>query len=337
MKKQNVVILHPREWATAKYASKARFNYHHVNIGAPIPKKRNGIPTFDGYAEVVTEAGNKHFHEVVKRTKPVAILYWMHGGFSMRLLEWARKIVPDVKFIQWYSNHRFQISSAVKKALPYLDALLMNTDEPNQLKMYRHAGLKAYRFWDGFEVSTPLVDVPQDYDCFFGGHSYLKKGVSDHKFRFPMGKFRYNFIDAVAKRFNLALHAAKAYTWPGVKRMPEVFHPEYTTAMRRAKVTLNVNHFQFLHAYTRRTIRSIHAGRAHVTHYIPGMEDHFQNGKHLFWFGTIEEGLEQIKRLLKDKPLRNRMAAAALSLARREHSFKRRLIQFEDILEDLGI
>jgi len=335
--KENIVILHPREWATAKYTKKARFNYHHVNIGAPIPKKRNGVPTYDGYAEVVTGEGKLHFREVVKATKPKAILFWMHAGFPMSLLEWAKNTVPNVKIIQWYSNHRFQLSGAVAKALPFLDALLMNNDEPAQVKMYRNNNLKAYRFWDGFEIDTPLVDVPQDYDCFFGGHSYLRKGVSDGKFRFPNGKYRYNFIDAVAKRFKLALHAADVYTWPDIKTMPQVFHPGYTTAMRRAKVTLNVNHFDFLHAYTRRTIRSIHAGRAHVTKYIPGMEDHFVNGKHMFWFNTIDEGLNQIDRLLKDKPLRERMAAAALALARREHGFEQRLIQFEDILEDVCI
>ena len=336
--KENIAILHPREWASASYAKRARFKYHHIKIGGRIPKKTDGTPTYDGYAEIVTDEGKAHFKHVVSKTKPRVILFWMHANFPMSLLEWAKNEVPGVKIIQWYSNHRWQISGAVRKALPYLDALLMNDDEPGQFKMYHNAGLQhVFRFWDGFEEGIPLLNVKQEYDCFFGGHSYLLKGIKDQKFRFPYGKLRYDFIDAVARRFNTALHGAKAYAWPGLKMLPQVFHPEYTTAMRRAKVNVNVNHFPFHNAFTRRTIRSIHSGRAHVTYYIPGMEDHFEFGKHMFWFETIQEGLEQIDQLLKDDKLREYMGMEALKLARERHSFKARLIEFEDILEEMGI
>jgi len=225
----------------------------------------------------------------------------------------------------------------------------MNTDEPDQFKMYKKAAadigqdLKMYRFWDGFETETPEAvaamnaDVPQDWDVFFGGHSYAAKGKADGRFRFPFGDLRYRFIAEVGRRFKLRLHCAEAYKWPGLERFDEVFHPQYTVEMRRAKVNLDVNHFAFRHAYTRRKIRSIFSGRAHVSSYIPGMEDHFENGKHLLWFTEVDEGIEHIRRLLKDRPLRERMARECLKLAMDKFTFKHRLVEFEDILEDLGV
>ena len=337
MAKENIVVFHPREWSYADYAKDARFKYHHISIGGKIPRKVFGTPTYDGYAEVVTKEGIAEFKEAVIRLRPRVVLFWMHASLPVDVLFWAKEQVKGLKIIQWYSNHRFQMQKGVLRTKRAIDALLMNSAEPQQFNMYKLAKIKhVYTFYDGFEMDTPLLDVPQDHDCFFGGYSYVKKGVKDSAFRFPYGTLRHDFIYAVAKKFKLALYSG-AKNWPGLKVTPPVFHPEYTTAMRRSKVNLNINHFGFYKAYTRRTIRSIFSGRAHVTFYIPGMEDDFVNGKHLMWFHKIEEGLEQIDWLLKHDKEREEMAKNCRNLALSKFTFKHRLLQFEDILEDLGV
>ena len=334
------IVFHPREWATAKYAESARFKYVHVSIGGKIPTKNDGTPTFDGYADKVTPEGIVNLLAAVKRYKPALLFYWMHGGLGNDTLGKVRRLCPTIKFVHWYSNHRMTMPKGVEKNLQFIDLILMNHAHQPVFKIFRNAGLIPATLWDGFAPSeAPLVDIEPKYDCFFGGMTYKKKGDVDHKFRFPSGKFRYDFINEVGKRHKLALHCAKVYSWPELPRLPQVFHPHYTTAMRQAKITLDLNHFpEFKRAYTRRKIRSIFAERCHITHYIPGMEEDFENHKHLVWFREFGEGLEQIVYYLKHDKKREAIAKAGRQRAMERHTFKVRLGEFEQIVKDnLGI
>lgn len=344
MAKPTILVLHPRAWAAKGFSDKhkCRFNYVHANIGAPVPRKRNGVPTYDGYAEVVTELGKQDMLNKVHAHKPVALLYWMHGGLNPDVMSRVRAACPKIKFIHWYSNHRNCFPKGVDKMVPgrFIDLLLMNHDHPSQIKMFRNSGLKCARFWDGFDpAEAPLEPVKQEFDCFFGGNTYEVKAQKDGRFRFPAGQLRHDFIRAVAERFNLLLHCAPAYSWKGIKSQPEVFHPHYTAAMRRAKITLNVNHFPaFRHAYTRRTIRSIFAGRCHVTLYIPGMEDHFTNYEDIVWFNEMDEGLDLIDYYLKHDKEREAIAKKCLANALENHTWVTRVHEFEDIFDrELGL
>lgn len=342
--KKTIVVTHPRAWARKGFDDEndTRFRYVHVDPGGAVPRKRNGVETYDGYAQVVTEQGRQNLINAVHRHKPVALLYWMHGGLNPETMGVVRRIVPKIKFIHWYSNHRHCFPKGVDKMMlgGYIDLLLMNHDHPAQFKMFRNAGLRPAMFWDGFEPSeAPLEQVEPDYDCFFGGNTYAVKAAKDARFRFPAGQLRHDFVRAVAGRFKLRLHCAPAYAWKGLRCHPEVFHPEYTSAMRCAKITLNVNHFpEFRHAYTRRTIRSIFAGRCHLTFYIPGMEDHFTNHEDIVWFDTTDEGLELIDYYLKHDSEREEIARRCLANALANHTWATRVHEFEALLEqELGL
>ena len=344
MAKPVVLVLHPRAWAGKGFSLKhnCRFDYVHASIGGKVPRKRSGVPTYDGYADVVTEEGKQDMFNKVHAHKPVAFLYWMHAGLNPDALTKVRAVCPKIKFVHWYSNHRNTFPKGVDKMMPgrFIDLLLMNHDNPSQFKMFRNAGLKCGMLWDGFDpTEAPLVPVKEEFDCFFGGNTYENKAKKDGRFRFPAGNLRHELIRAVAGRFKLLLHSSHAYAWQGLKTMPEVFHPQYTSAMRRAKITLNVNHFpSFRHAYTRRTIRSIFAGRCHLTYYIPGMEDHFTNHKDIVWFKSIDEGLELIDHYLKHDAKREKVAKNCLANALANHTWVTRVHQFEDHLKrELGL
>jgi hypothetical protein len=166
----------------------------------------------------------------------------------------------------------------------------------------------------------------------FGGNTYLaivqshRKG---HKLNFPGGKLRYDFVCRLHKEFKLCVRSGYT-TWP-FKVHPEVYHPKYSDFLREGKINVNVNHFPtFRHAYTRRTIRSIFSRRMHVTLYIPGMEKHFTNHKHLAWFRNIEEGIDIVRYYLDHDNEREEIAEAGYALACRSFTFQSRQSDFED-------
>jgi len=333
-KKPVVIILHPADWATGKYHGK--YDYHHISIGGKIPRKGNGTPTFDGYADTATKEGIHTLENAFKKHQPDLFLFWLHANFSGSVLARIRRVSPRTKMIMWFGNHRLKPASSVVKGRRYLSMVMLNSKDPRQIRMYRRAGIRAGTLWDGFAPDEiNLREVKPRYDCVFGGNTYIPlvksnhKGMG-HKLGFPGGKIRYDFINQVATKFKTLVRTGYK-TWPKhVKTAPEVFHPIYTSFLRDGKINLNTNHFPTLYqAYTRRTIRSIFSGRCHITLYIPGMEEHFTNHENIVWFKTIEEGIDQIRYYLDHDNEREEIAMQQHINAVAKFQFKHRLIDFE--------
>ena len=333
MSKPVAIILHPKDWATSDYGKVGRFRYVHVSIGGDVPKKRNGVPTYDGYADVATEEGKANLLRAFKKLKPAVFLWWIHGDFGPRDLRPLKKVSPKTKFVMWFGNHREKVPGNVSNVSDTLDLVLLNSKDKGQFSMYKKAGHKVDCLWDGFQpTDVKLSEVPPIHDCTFGGNSYIALSKKNHKLDFPGGKIRYDFITEVHKHFNLLVRSGYPKQWP-FGTLPEVFHPGYTRFLRDGRITLNVNHFPRLRkAYTRRTIRSIFARRCHVTLYIPGMEDDFKNHENIVWFNSIEEGIDLIRYYLEHDSERERIAEEGHRLACEKFTFRERMADFEEIV-----
>lgn len=326
-----LLVLHPRHWARPEYAGLTALDVHHVSIGGAVPKKLSGTPTFDGYAEATTEEGLRNLYAAANKLQPDFFLFWLHTGFHNEHLAEVRRLSPRTKMIFWFGNHRTRLAGNVVKIRKHVDALVLNSKEPSQFKLYRDYGIdKIGTLYDGFDpAEVPLEEVEPKYDCFFAGESYFFAQQRNEALTFPGTMARREFVIACSKRFSIACHSARRESWP-FPTLREVYHPHHTAAMREARITLNVNHFpSFRQAYTRRTIRSIFARRCHVTLYIPGMEEDFTNHEHLVWFRDTREGVDLVARYLKDHEARERIAWAGWKLACEKFTFKQRLIGFE--------
>jgi len=307
---------------------------HHVSIGGKVPRKLSGTPTFDGYAEAITQEGLRDLYAATERLQPDFFLFWLHAGFHAEHLAEVKARAPGVKMLFWFGNHRTRLAGNVTKIGKYISALFVNSKEPSQFKLYHDYGIKHVgTLYDGFDPDEVKLDeTAPTYDCFFAGESYIYAEARNEVFNFPGTRLRRDFVIAVSKRFSLACHSARKESWP-FPTLREVYHPEHTAAMRRAKILLNVNHFpDFRQAYTRRTIRSLFARRMHLTYYIPGMEEDFENHKHLVWFHSTEEGLAMIAKYLKDDVAREKIAWEGWRLACERHTFRARLVDFEKVL-----
>jgi len=327
-----VIILHPKDWAKKKYPT--GYDYVHVSIGGKIPRKRNKVPTYDGYADMVTDEGKQNLFDAFKKIKPDIFLFWLHGGFGQQILAKLKEISPGTRVCFWFGNHRPNVAGNVTQVRRWVDMLFLNSTDERQFKMYRRIGLRVGTLWDGFDPqSVKLAEKKPKYDCVFGGNTYLplvqshRKG---HKLDFPGGKIRYDFISKVAKHFKMLVRSGYK-TWPKhVQVLPEIFHPHYTDFLRDGKITLDVNHFPTLRqAYTRRMIRSLFARRCHVRLYTPGIEEHFENHKHLVWFKNIEEGIDLVRYYVEHDNEREEIAEAGYKLACEKWTFRERAADFE--------
>jgi spore maturation protein CgeB len=133
----------------------------------------------------------------------------------------------------------------------------------------------------------------------------------------------------VHEEFRTKVQSDAPKGWP-FKTHQATYHPKYTASLREAKITLNVNHYPTLYkAYTRRTIRSLFARRCHITLYIPGMEEDFENHKDVVWFHTLGEGLDLIRYYLDHDAEREEIAWNGWRRAMEAHTFEHRLAEFE--------
>jgi hypothetical protein len=328
MTKPVLIVTHPKDWEISEYRKESIFDIHYVSLGGYHPHKLNGVLTNDGYAEEVTVEGLDHMEKAFRKYRPNVFLFWLHSGFSYNHLDHLRSICPNVRVVFWFGNHRVKVNNAVKGFRPNL--VLLNSKDTNQFSMYREHGYKVGCLYDGFNPDeTPLVEKEPTFDCFFGGESYIFAALKHSGLNFPGAHIRYEFITNVNQKFKTLVTSARKDSWP-FKVQPACFHPLYTERMREAKITLNLNHFpSFEKAYTRRTIRSLFARRCHITLYIPGMEDDFENKKHLVWFKTVEEGLDLITYYLKHDDEREAIANAGYKIACEKYTFKNRLVDFE--------
>ncbi len=334
MAKPKCVILHPKSWASGKY--KTGFDYWHVSIGGKIPRKRNGTPTFDGFADMAIDEGKRELEKVFEKVKPDLFLFWIHGFWGPQDLARLKKICPKVKMIFWFGNTRPIVAGNVSKVKRWIDGLLLVSKHPDQYRLYSKAGFKVGTLWDGFDPDeVPLKAMAPKYDCVFGGNSYIAASQKHHKLDFPGGKLRYDFICSVKKKFSMLVRTGYPKHWP-FKTLPEVYHPHYTDFLRSGKICLELLHFPtFVRAYTRRLIRSIFSKRLVLVYYIPEMEKDFTNHKNIVWFRSEEEGIDLIRYYLDHDVEREQIAAQTYAHACKHFTFENRVHDFEKFAKRL--
>ena len=71
-------------------------------------------------------------------------------------------------------------------------------------------------------------------------------------------------------------------------------------------------------------------GTLHLTRYFSGLEEHFQNGKHLVWFESIDEAVDLAKRYLREDEARERIAAAGREEVVAKHCWDVRVAELLD-------
>jgi hypothetical protein len=269
----------------------------------------------------------QQFVRKVAECKPDIFWLWKDEFIKPKILKAIKRVSPKTKIVMWWGDQRGNISPPLIRARKgYLDALFMTNADAKQVKMFRGLGIKqVHTFYHSFSLDEfKLWKIPVKYQVFFGGTCFKPS-------KFPLSRLRARFINAVHRKFKLTVHGG-GWSFP-TKRW--VLRPEYAKILRCADINVGINHYDVKRYYNRRLFESVASGRLHITYYVPGMEKHFKNHKHLVWFRSIDEGLKLIRYYLNHPEKRKAVAMQGRRFFIEHHSWPVRAKQFEKLIEKI--
>jgi hypothetical protein len=261
--------------------------------------------------------------ELVKlagQIKPHIFWIWKHEFITPKILRGIKQVSPKTKVVMWYGDLRGNtIVPLIRERRPFLSGLFITNNAPRQIQMYKQFGIPhVSTFYHSFSTDEfQLWDRPITHDVFFGGTNFSVK-------KFPLSALRRQFIYTVHKNFNLVVHGG-GWKFPTAKW---ILRPVYAKELRKAHINLGMNHYHVTRYYNRRLFECVASGRLHITYYIPGMEQHFENKKHLVWFTTVDQGIKLIKYYLNNPEEREQIAKQGREFFIENHSWPVRTKQF---------
>lgn len=319
MKKPLIAFPRPVQWATTPFDGMCRFQ--HLPILGLQPILRDGSLAHDSVGGMLHEGMLDMAVGFFQAQRPAAFLFgpmYATDGTKLQVegvkqvLERLKTASPSTKFIYWNGNQQGELDFNVRAFLPFIDAVFTNTSDPGEHTIFHRAGIKTVRtfYQFGFDPSEHGRNrhLASNYACCFAGSQTFKGRPA----KYPNSEWRYRFVCRAAEEFDLALYGKGA--WPFHKFnhiIGQCFYDSFTSAA----VVLGANHWDYIRYYTRRTVYALASGRPYVVRYIPGMEQDFENGRHLVWFEEMGEGLEAIRSLLADPDRACKIGEAGRALA----------------------
>jgi len=259
-------------------------------------RKISTLMTFD-YRKLARRYGKFRMNKMLVKTaidfKPDII----HLGKSELIYGSAIKQIKqqiNACVIHFYGDFRWKIQPWVVDIGKYANCTLFYHKEPLLIKQYKDLGIKNIGFW--WMGTDPDIFYPR------GGDKIFDVAFMANNSDFLEGhKLRRELIAAIIKE-GIELHIF-GNGWEYLSDMPNVhIHPfvdeeEFAKACSVSKISLGVNAVNNVRMYAswRRTFNSMASGTFHLTHYVPGLEDVFESGKHLAWFNSIPEAIKLIK------------------------------------------
>lgn len=315
----------------------------HADVFGSDPTLRGGMPMGDSVGGVAPFARLEALVDQFEQEQPDAFLFWAmycdKGADKHKLepvadaLKRCKQVSPRTVFFYGNGNQASTIKDRkpdfnVEAFASVIDVVLDNTCDDKIHEVYRGRGFRTdtlHTFGFDPEQIECRAGEPADHDVFFGG-SYTGRS------RFPNSAFRHELIVQMAKRFDVLVRGRGKWPSP-LKRKPYVHGMRYPREIARCRVALGCYHADLNRYYTKRTIYSLASGRPYVVRYIPGMEHNFLNGKHLFWYRSVDEAVDLVRGLIENPHVAETVGRNGRGIAEAEHSWKARLWDMESILE----
>lgn len=318
MKRPLIVFPRPLQWSEGGDGKLCRF--HYLNIFGLSPVLRDGTAAWDSVGAMLQPELLDYAVEFFCAQKPAAFIFApMYSVDSTKLqvegvaqfLDRLKTASPGTKFIYWNGNQQDELDFNVKAFLPFIDVIFTNTDDAGEHLKFHRIGKPVHTLYQfGFAPTEHGWNrhLPPENECSFAGSQTYRGRPA----KYPNSEWRYRFLCRVAEKFDLVLHGKG--TWPFFT-LKHIVGQRFYDSFASSGVVLGVNHWDYVRYYTRRTIYALASGRPYVVRYIPGMEQDFENGKHLVWFKTQDEGLEAIRSLIADPALAQKIGTAGRELA----------------------
>jgi len=134
-------------------------------------------------------------------------------------------------------------------------------------------------------------------------------------------------------------HKVKIWGQPGWSRDLDytgkfAYGEEFTKVCASSKIVLGINSRNDHPGYfSDRAFLTLACRGFLLTHYVPGLEDYFDNLKHLAWFKDQTEMLKMIKEYIDNDSARAGIAAAGQALVYQKYTWERSLQSMMEIIE----
>ncbi|GAB4160441.1 MAG: hypothetical protein Fur0037_27360 [Planctomycetota bacterium] len=208
-------------------------------------------------------------------------------------------------------------------------ASLVCLSNPTRFSWLREHGLENVVFlMSGFSTRyhrPTKLQAPRRDVAFIGGPG--RKGQ------------RADFLARVSERFDTEIFGMHWDRWrrihPHLRVRRAVKNRGYADVCATSRIVLGINEVNDHDYYfSNRTFLTLACGGFHLTHYVPKIENVFQNGQHLVWFRDEDEALELIAEWLPRDADRQRIAAAGHALVVGHHRYYHRVARILEVLRD---
>jgi len=303
-------------------------------------EKVSAVEPFD-YRKLAKVWGPTLMNEMLYRTAVLFEPDLIHLGKSESVAgQTIHKIKEriDTCVIHFYGDYRPEPQPWVIDIGQYVDWTLLYHKDKNLIQKHHAIGTANIGFWwvgTDLEVFYPR-EIPKEYDVVF-----MVNNSDDHREATGQGYMgRRELIDAIAAK-GLHLHLF-GRGWEYLLDVPTVYlHPfvngnEFAEACSAAKITLGYNTNRvYMYTSWRRPLNSMACGAFHLTRYFPGLEEVFENGKHLVWFDSIAEAIELIEYYLTHDDEREQIAQTGRQEVIAHHTWDHRIAQMFEYMKEV--
>lgn len=270
-----------------------------------------------------------------RRFKPDVIHVQQAKRFTPQTIERIRK-VHDCFISHWSADIRAKPEEYIVRLGQLVDLTLLSSR--GELEWYRRLGVKRVEHLQmAFDGDTFRPRPPSDehaHEVIYFGHNYHNNNRESEANHWPGVQLRLAILNKVSSVAHVTVFGSK---WPARLNLGGiVMHDDAAKVCSSSKIALGASAFNNVHSYTSdRLFRTMGCGICYVCAYFPGIEDMFENGRHLVWFKSVDECADLVKGLLKDGMWRDRIAREGARIVHRRHSWKVRASEYLAMVEEL--
>ncbi len=201
-------------------------------------------------------------------------------------------LAPNTKLINWYVDNRGQVEGWFHRLSSICHYSYWSTGDPTLLSQVFAQTQRPCRFLPitpDDEMFKPIEGIEKDIDVLFVGTPHSEPRIKLLEYLVQNG------VKVQIYGNGEWPESLKQYVKPGV------FDKEFVKLLNRAKIVLNTNIINTVPLYfSDRYFQPTAVKTVGLNQYIPALEDMFENNKHMVFFKTPEECLQQINLLLAD-------------------------------------
>lgn len=235
----------------------------------------------------------------------------------------AIKKHTDAFVVHYYGDFWHEVKPWVVDIAKHADWTLFCHQDPEIISRYQQAGCERIGYWQAGTDSSvyfPRHVSGRIYDVVFMGRPNIDT--------IPQ---RASVLRALVDE-GLAVHAFSG-NWSAIQDLHLAgYHKfvdadEFATACSQAKIVLSIDICARMYTSWRRVFNSMASGAFLLIRYFPGLETVFENHKHVVWFDTDAEAVEQAKYYIAHDSERLRIAALGCRLVRAKHTWDARVAE----------